>query len=381
MKTTGKAQGTMDRLVKVAPNLYRNPASGDYYGRKKVNGRRRMHSLDTTDRKHAERRLEKWFATLGKINTDAAKITLGELIEQFRRERAGMSKATRDGEEMVVKQMKMATLEERRELFDFTARFDRITPSDLISFMALMARRGISPRTYNYHAFVLGQICKIAARDKVTAENIYEAANIKWKRVPRRMPTLPTMEQFEAIVTAIRTNRFNAKENRPHKDAMAAGDFVEFLGRAGLGQAEAWNLRGRDIDFEKGEMQILRIKTNTCFAVPIYPKLRPLLERMATDAGGSFPPDERVFKISDAKRSINGAIARLNKKGAGLPHFSHRNFRQMAIKHLLRSGVDVQLIAEWQAHRDGGKLIMDTYSQGFDSNDADYRRQQLAKVA
>jgi len=115
--------------------------------------------------------------------------------------------------------------------------------------------------------------------------------------------------------------------------------------------------------------------------VPIYPKLRPLLERMAAEAGSGFLPDERVFKIQDAKRAINGAMARLNKKSAGLPHFSQRNFRQMAIKHLLRSGVDVQLIAEWQAHRDGGKLIMDTYSQGFDSSDAEYRRQQLEKVA
>ncbi len=36
--------------------------------------------------------------------------------------------------------------------------------------------------------------------------------------------------------------------------------------------------------------------------------------------------------------------------------------RRKQHKHLTKLGVDVKTIAEWQGHRDGGKLILQTYS-------------------
>ena len=64
-----------------------------------------------------------------------------------------------------------------------------------------------------------------------------------------------------------------------------------------------------------------------------------------------------MFRINDAKRSIAAACKRL-----GLPAFSHRSFRRMFITRAIERGVDVKVIAEWQGHKDGGKLILDTYS-------------------
>jgi hypothetical protein len=34
----------------------------------------------------------------------------------------------------------------------------------------------------------------------------------------------------------------------------------------------------------------------------------------------------------------------------------------MFITRAIERGVDVKVIAQWQGHRDGGKLILDTYS-------------------
>jgi hypothetical protein len=34
----------------------------------------------------------------------------------------------------------------------------------------------------------------------------------------------------------------------------------------------------------------------------------------------------------------------------------------MFITRAIERGVDVKVIAQWQCHRDGGKLILDTYS-------------------
>ena len=68
--------------------------------------------------------------------------------------------------------------------------------------------------------------------------------------------------------------------------------------------------------------------------------------------------DARLLqKISDAKKALTGACRRL-----GYAPFSQRSLRRMFITRAIELGVDVKVIAEWQGHRDGGKLILDTYS-------------------
>jgi hypothetical protein len=68
-------------------------------------------------------------------------------------------------------------------------------------------------------------------------------------------------------------------------------------------------------------------------------------------------PNERVFKIDNAKKAIANACRRLN-----LPQYSHISFRRMFITRTIERCVDVKVIAEWQGHKEGGKLILDTYS-------------------
>ena len=61
-------------------------------------------------------------------------------------------------------------------------------------------------------------------------------------------------------------------------------------------------------------------------------------------------------------------------------NFSQRNIRQCLILRLWKAGVDKKLIAKWQGHQDGGQLIMDTYTEVFGADDAEYEQQQLAKL-
>src|SRR4029453_12890098 len=126
-----------------------------------------------------------------------------------------------------------------------------------------------------------------------------------------------------------------------------------FLGLAGVGQAEAGSLTRADIDFDAGRIITFRHKTSTGFAIPIFPQLLPLLERVcAGKSNGGY-----IFKLRDAKKALAGACRRL-----GYPAFSQRSLRRMFITRAIQLGVDVKTIAEWQGHRDGGKLILDTYS-------------------
>lgn len=86
--------------------------------------------------------------------------------------------------------------------------------------------------------------------------------------------------------------------------------------------------------------------------MPLFPQLRPLLERLCHGKAH----DEPVFRIADAKKSLAGACRRLS-----YPLFSQRSLRRMFIVRAIERGVHVKVIAEWQGHRDGGKLILDTY--------------------
>ena len=59
-------------------------------------------------------------------------------------------------------------------------------------------------------------------------------------------------------------------------DKEQSGDFVEFFGLAGLGQAEAAAIRREHVDLDAGRIIVYRHKTDSGFTIPIYPQLRPL---------------------------------------------------------------------------------------------------------
>ena len=86
---------------------------------------------------------------------------------------------------------------------------------------------------------------------------------------------------------------------------------------------------------------------------PFFPQLRPLLERLCEGKANG----DRLFKVRDAKKALAGACRRL-----GYPSFNQRSLRRMFVTRAIEKRADVKVIAEWQGHRDGGKLILDTYS-------------------
>src|SRR5262249_30786841 len=55
-------------------------------------------------------------------------------------------------------------------------------------------------------------------------------------------------------------------------------------------------------------------------------------------------------------------IGALKLNQARESQFTHRSLRRMYITRCVEEGMDVKVIAEWQGHKDAGKLILDTYS-------------------
>ncbi len=341
--------------------LYRHARSGRYYGVKKLRGKRRECSLRTTDRKIAERRLREWMRNLEVVNREVEKTTLRELLQRFIAVNLGRSAKTCATNASIIRQIELSW----PGGLDIEVR--QIRSSHLDEWLAAHEKR-LKNTSYNRYSGVLKQLFDIAVRDHVIAQSPFAQVRTGWKKPQEPVRLVPTADQFRAIVLEIRSGKYT-------RFAAATADFVEFLGVAGLGQAEAASLTWGDIDWELNRLTVRRHKTDTRFHVPLYPELKELLLRLERDGCASSPKD-RVFAIKDAKKALQATCERL-----GYPNFSQRSIRRCLIRQLWRAGVDKKLIAKWQGHQDGGQLIIDTYTEVFGDDDAQYERQQLGKLA
>ena len=347
------------------PGLYRHARSGRYYACKKLGGIRRESSLRTCDRKIAERRLKEWIGNLDKVDAEVEKTTIGQLIQRFLVVTGGMAHNTHVTNNAIINEFLRWWPHGR----DYQVRL--IRPSSLDEWLALQEPR-LRNVSYNRYAGFLKQLFDIAVKDRIIAESPAKSLRVPWKKPQVPVRRIPTVDEFERILENIRALPLTVSQTRHTEDT---ADFLEFLGLAGLGQAEASSLTWGDVDWSRNELHVRRHKTDTRFVVPIYGHLRPLLERMSKERRGKRSPASLVFKIKDAKKALGAACQRLS-----LPAFCQRSLRQHLIGRLWRAGVDRKLIAQWQGHQDGGQLILDTYTQVFGSDDEEYVRGQLAKI-
>lgn len=322
---------------KVGECLYRYSSNGVYYARIKTDGKEIRRSLETTDPAVARRNLARLKDEQRQIDRSKSKTTLAEVCDQFLRAVQYQKPKTIERKALIVRRIK-----EDWPTGKLT-QISKIKPSDVEFWLS---RYSFGPVSRNLHVACAKEIFEMAVRDNVISRS--PAAHLRSSKLDRPIRPTPTFEEFKAIVREIRNQAFNA-------DAEDSADFVEFIGLAGLGQAETSALCWRDINWQSEQIITFRHKTKSGFAIPLYPQLRPLLEKLKERSGGSA--NERVFAIDDAKKAIAGACTRL-----GLPGYSHRSFRRMFVTRAIERGVDVKVIAEWQGHKDGGKLILDTYS-------------------
>ena len=213
---------------------------------------------------------------------------------------------------------------------------------------AWLASYPAGPATYNSNLEFIRAAFVLAVHDKLVADS--PVAHIKTMETHQTHLQDPHHRRLPGHCGG--DPRASVQRRRPGKQRL-----LEFLSLAGLGQTEASSLVWDDIDLAGERITTFRHKTSRGFIVPIYPQLRPLLAKIREERGGSPAGTERVFRIKEAKKAIAGACKRL-----GLPAYSHPAFRRMFITRSIQLGVDVKVIAEWQGQKDGGKLILDTYS-------------------
>lgn len=328
-----------EQFRKVAENLYRYGDKGTHYARLSVNGKHIWKSLKTIDLALARRKLADLRNDLQKIDPKLGKTTIKSLLERYLSTVEKLDTSTRQNKASIAKVF------ERTWKGGLQSLVRDVKKSDVEAWLGTHRDR-LSKSTLNEYLRFVRQLFEVAVSDGIIANS--PTKDLKEYKRDKPIRLTPSWDEFNAIVKNIREQQFNA-------DAKDSGDFVEFMGLAGLGNAEAFGLTWGDIDLKNEKIRVYRHKTDEGYLIPIYPQLLPFLQKLKGETEPQH--DKKLFEIADAKKSLIGACKRL-----GLPRYSHRALRRMFITRCIEKGVDFKTIAAWQGHRDGGVLVARTYS-------------------
>jgi integrase len=322
--------------------LYRYNSTRQYFARIRFGGKLHRKKLGTDDYQLARRKLADFRADLGRTDARASNTSFSAVLDKYARTIGGLSASSQKDKRRIIAKLRSTWFGAD------TQPLRLVKPSDVSAWLSRhCGDKGAS--YYNSVLTVIRDAFDLAVKDRIIADS--PAAHLKYRKRGKPIRLTPTFEQFQQIVADIRAQRLN-------REAEQSADFVEFLGLAGLGQAEVRALTRADVDLDNADHDedhiiTYRHKTKRGFVIPIYQQLRPLVEKLCKGKA----PAERLFKHNDAAKALSNSCKRL-----GLPQFSHRSFRRMFITQAIEKGVDVKTIAQWQGHRDGGKLILDAYS-------------------
>jgi integrase len=327
------------KFQKVGECLYRYSSNEVYYAVVRHEGKLIRRSLETNDAQLAKRKLGDFKKSLSQIDSSLGKMTVEEVLKKF---------------QSTLKTLDTNTIQKLGFVADhfrehwapgLVQAVRKVKPSEVDAWLGLM-RGKYAISYYNEHVQFVRRMFELAVADKAIADSPAKDAKTVRRATPIRQS--PNWEQFEAIVADVRSQRFNA-------DADDSADFVDFLGRSGLGNSEAANIQRKHVDMKRGKITVLRNKTDKGYQIPIFPQLRPLIEKLMKQTGEE--PDAQLLKVDNVKKALTNACVRLN-----LPHFSHRSLRRCFVTRCIELGMDFKTVAALQGHTDGGVLIAKTYS-------------------
>ena len=319
------------------PCLYRYSSTKVYFALFKHEGKQKRVSLKTTDKAEAKRNLAEERRKLGRVDSSQGKLTLKDLCTKYLATVGHLAKKTVERKKYIV----------RRLLDEFPKGPDcqvgKIRQSDLEAWLAGCK---LGAPTHILFVQLLKELFTMAVNDKTLADS--PAEKIRAKKAPKPVRITPSFEEFQSIIADVRAQKRNA-------DREESADFLSFLGLVGVGQAEASGIEKQHVNLRKKQITFFRRKTRTPYYVPFYPQAEKLVMKLVSKP--DMLPRSKLFTVKDAKKALAGSCKRL-----GLPAFSQRSLRRMFITRCIELGLDVKVIADWQGHRDGGKLILGTYS-------------------
>jgi len=170
--------------------------------------------------------------------------------------------------------------------------------------------------------------------------------------------TIPSRELIDQIIESVASQK-----KRASKEAAAYIGFLAYAGcRHGQAKALTWeNVSDEWITFNGG---VSGTKGAGQRRLPIFEPLRKVLEPLRhEDATGP------VFTMQSPRIALGNACQRL-----GVPHLRLHDLRHFFATFAIESGVDIPTVAKWLGHKDGGALLIRTYSHIRDEHSKESAR-------
>ncbi len=213
--------------------------------------------------------------------------------------------------------------------------------------------RSIAPQTFAHELGTLNAVFNFATRQGLVLVN--PARDIKRRKITQAEITVPTRDQFQKLIAAIRVS--DGRLDNQFKSKPGA-DLVELLAYSGCRLGEATALRWADVSFERNCVTVTGgdngTKNYEHRTVPMTEALRGLLLRVRAE---NQPADTSfISPIKDAKKCLHTACRKL-----GFPSFTHHDFRHFFATTCIEAGVDIPTISKWLGYKDGGALAMKVY--------------------
>jgi integrase len=307
-------------------NLLKNETSGRYYARFWRGGKQKWISLKTDVFTVAKIRIAKerkafdaTTETLRAVGTGDA--TVEECAKAYL-EQVSNNTRIKASSIFVYQQCVKAIFESWPELK--TAKPKAISKRDLEAWAKRFSEK-YSPQRFNISIDALRKIFQVAVDQGALGENI--AASIGKARIKTKHVELPSTDQFNQIIDTIRKQ----------------GGWCSHVKDDGL-----W-IHGGETGTKNYERRFLPMNTALARLLADL-KANPRFRRTTRSA-------DFVLAIEECPKALSSACTTLN-----LPHITHHDLRHLFATRAIQASVDVPTVARWLGHKDGGALLMRTYS-------------------
>ena len=213
----------------------------------------------------------------------------------------------------------------------------------------------VSAGRFNNTVGTLRDVFKVACELDLATQN--PALKIGKVKVTRKELTLPSRQQFHAIVEAIR--------NTGAPCAHDAADLVEFLAYSGCRITEASFVKWTDVNAKAGTIRIhgheeTGTKSGQVRSIPITPPMRDLLDRLSNNRRQAQNSDRAskgfIMQLVGCPKALENACKKVEAK-----RLTHHDLRHLFATRCIEAGVDIPTVSRWLGHKDGGALAMKTY--------------------
>jgi integrase len=333
------------RFEHIQTNLLLYKPTGMYYIKYKLGGKKRIESLDTKNLILARRKLATMLSRIrsGKVTGGSGK-QLRAVIEMYKKWLEGrtMEERTRETRLANVKTIE-ATFPNYR-----TVKLTAITKFAVETWRDAMHKTKLTKRGTPYSVAQVNQcLCTLRQIFKYAEDKgllFSDNPVIPVKQLPYRQKRiiLPNNEQVEQLRASLAAN------------SPASLDLFDLLCATGIRIESAQNVKWEHVDYRQNVLHVDKAKRGG-YSVPIFPKLKRLLDRLL-ERNANPDPQDRIVKVNSAKKVMNTSCRRL-----GIPRMTHHSCRHLFCTIALESGVDIKTLAEWLGHKDGGVLVLKTY--------------------